>query len=63
MPFSRHQIVAPQTAHAIVEMAEATQCDLIVMATEGYGNLLSLLTGCTSARVVAGCDLPVLLVH
>jgi nucleotide-binding universal stress UspA family protein len=33
------------------------------MASHGYGDLLSLVTGSVTARVVSGCDLPVLVVH
>lgn len=57
------QVLAPQTAAAILDLAEAEGCDLIVMASHGYGDLLSLITGSVTARVVSGCDLPVLVVH
>jgi nucleotide-binding universal stress UspA family protein len=57
------QVLAPQTAAAILDLAEAEGCDLIVMASHGYGDLLSLVTGSVTARVVSGCDLPVLVVH
>lgn len=57
------QVSTPQTAMAIVDLAEKEGCDLIVMASNGYGDLLSLVTGSITARVVASCDLPVLVVH
>lgn len=57
------QVIAPQTANAILDIAQSEHCDLIVMASSGYGNLLSLIMGSTTARVVSGCDLPVLVVH
>lgn len=57
------QVCTPQTAMAILEMADREECDLIVMASNGYGDLLSLITGSITARVVSGCDLPVLVVH
>lgn len=57
------QVRSPQTAIAILDLAEREACDLIVMASDGYGNLLSLLTGSITASVVSGGDLPVLVVH
>ena len=57
------QLRAPQTAIAILDLADREACDLIVMASDGYGSLLSLITGSITARVVSGCDLPVLVVH
>ena len=61
--FEPRQVCAPQAAPAIVALAEAEGCALIVMASHGYGDLLSLVTGSITARVVSGCDLPVLVVH
>jgi nucleotide-binding universal stress UspA family protein len=63
VPIESRQVRAPQTAMAILELADAEVCDLIVMASDGYGSLLSLFTGSVTARVVSGCDLPVLVVH
>jgi len=63
VPLHPRQIRSPQTAVAILDLAESENCDLIVMASDGYGNLLSLITGSVTARVVSGCDLPVLVVH
>jgi nucleotide-binding universal stress UspA family protein len=57
------QVYAPQAAGAILDLAEKEDCDLIVMASNGYGELISLITGSITARVVSGCDLPVLVVH
>ncbi len=57
------QVVAAQPAAAILELAEAEGCDLIVMASDGYGDLMSLITGSTTARVVSGAGRPVLVVH
>jgi len=57
------QVYAPQAAGAILDLAESEGCDLIVMASNGYGDLLSIITGSVTARVVSGCDLPVLVVH
>ncbi len=57
------QLVDPQPHNAIVETAERRECDLIVMASQGYGDILSIVTGSTTAKVVSGCDVPVLVVH
>lgn len=57
------QVCAPHPAHAILELAENEGCDLIVMSSNGYGDLLSLITGSITARVISGGDLPVLVVH
>lgn len=57
------QVCAPQAAAAILDLAESEGCDLIVMNSDGYGDLLSIVTGSITARVVSGCDLPVLVVH
>ncbi|HXN15925.1 MAG TPA: universal stress protein [Usitatibacter sp.] len=55
--------VDSQPAHAIVDAAEQHHCDLIVMASHGYGDILSIVVGSTTAKVVSGCDVPVLVVH
>ncbi len=57
------QVRSPQPASAILDVAEEQGCDLIVMATDGYGSLLSALTGSLAAQVVRGGGLPVLVVH
>lgn len=57
------QVYAPQAAGAILDFAENEGCDLIVMSSGGYGDVLSIITGSVTARVVSGCDLPVLVVH
>lgn len=57
------QVYAPQAAGAILDFAENEGCDLIVMSSGGYGDMLSIITGSVTARVVSGCDLPVLVVH
>ena len=50
-------------ARAIAETAEHMNCDLIVMSSHGYGSILSVLTGSTTAKVVSECAVPVLVVH
>ncbi len=63
IPVEAEQLVDPRPHNAIVESAERHECDLIVMASQGYGDILSIVTGSTTAKVVSGCDVPVLVVH
>jgi nucleotide-binding universal stress UspA family protein len=57
------QVVDATPARAIAETAENMHCDLIVMSSHGYGSVLSILTGSTTAQVVSDCAVPVLVVH
>lgn len=57
------QVVDAKLARAIAETAENHNCDLIVMSSHGYGSILSVLTGSTSARVASECEVPVLVIH
>ena len=57
------QVVDATPARAIAETAEHMHCDLIVMSSHGYGSVLSILTGSTTAQVVSDCAVPVLVVH
>ena len=50
-------------AEAILEEAEAHNCDLIVMGTRGLGRLAGLLLGSVSHKVVQHAKCPVLLVR
>jgi nucleotide-binding universal stress UspA family protein len=50
-------------AEAILEEAEAHNCDLIVMGTRGLGRLAGLLLGSVSQKVVQHAHCPVLLVR
>lgn len=50
-------------ADAIMDFAQARQCDLIVMGAERYNALMALVRGSTTQKVVAGSNVPVLVVH
>ena len=63
IPFQSEQVVDAKPARAIAEAAEHNSCDLIVMSSHGYGSLLSMFTGSTTAQVVSECAVPVLVVH
>lgn len=47
----------------IVKVAKAEKAHLIVMGTHGHGVLGRMLMGSVAQRVVAQCDVPVLLVR
>jgi nucleotide-binding universal stress UspA family protein len=63
VPVESEQVVDAKPARAIAETAEHMHCDLIVMSSHGYGSILSVLTGSTTAKVVSECAVPVLVVH
>ena len=50
-------------ADAIMDFAQARQCDLIVMGAERYNALMALVRGSTTQKVLAGSNVPVLVVH
>lgn len=50
-------------AAVIVETAERSRCDLIVMGSHGRGALGRLLLGSVTARVAATCSVPLLIVR
>ncbi|MBM3521702.1 MAG: universal stress protein [Alphaproteobacteria bacterium] len=47
----------------IAKYATAGKFDLVVMGSHGHGALASLVMGSTSQRVLAACDVPVLLIR
>lgn len=55
----RH-VRALSAADAIVDVARASRCDLIVIGAHGYGAARQFLLGSTTTRVMAQCDVPVL---
>ncbi len=53
-------VVAPHAAPAILEEAQTQHCDLIALATHGWGGLRRMLLGSVTDKVVRGASLPVL---
>lgn len=45
---------------AIIRVAKTWRCDLIVMASHGYGGIKGLLLGSETAKVLNHCQIPVL---
>ncbi|HVI26510.1 MAG TPA: universal stress protein [Xanthomonadaceae bacterium] len=57
------RLVAGEPAAAIVEAARGGRYDQIVMGSRGQGALQGLLLGSVASKVLAGCDIPVLVVR
>jgi len=53
----------PRIDRAIVEAAESRGCDLILMVTHGRGAFGEFLFGSQTKAVLAGCKLPLLVLH
>ena len=52
-----------QPVDRIIETAEKTDCDIIVMGSRGQGMLAEVMLGSTSRRVLRRCKKPVLVVR
>ena len=50
-------------ADTIIDVAKTGKFDLIMMGTHGHGALGRLVMGSVSTQVLAGCDVPVLLIR
>jgi nucleotide-binding universal stress UspA family protein len=63
VPFTGHHDKVPRVDQAIVDAAEASGCDLIVMVTHGRGAFGEFLFGSQTKAVLAGCKLPLLVLQ
>lgn len=60
IPFEEKQMVA-EPAEAIVRYAKRGKFDLIVMGSRGRSALSGLLLGSVTSKVIAHCDIPVMI--
>jgi nucleotide-binding universal stress UspA family protein len=61
-PFRTHWVVG-SAAQEVLRFARKEKAQMIVMGTHGHGLLGRALMGSVAQRVVADCDIPVLLVR
>ena len=59
----RYDWAAGPAAEGIVHVTEQGRVDLIVMGSHGQGALSNLVMGSVATRVLASCNVPVLLVR
>ena len=57
------ELIEGQIADAIINVAEARNCDLIIMGSRGLGRLAGALLGSNSQKVVSEALCPVLIVR
>jgi nucleotide-binding universal stress UspA family protein len=58
-----HYVFSGEPYRAIVDEAQSSQCDLIVMASHGRRGLEALLLGSETQKVLTHCQVPVLVVR
>jgi nucleotide-binding universal stress UspA family protein len=63
VPFDAYLDPVPQLPHAIIAAAEARGCDMIVMASYGRGAFGEFLFGSETKAVLAGCNMPLLVLR
>ena len=57
------ELIEGKIADAIINVAEARNCDLIIMGSRGLGRLAGALIGSNSQKVVSEAPCPVLIVR
>lgn len=63
VPFTGRFAQVPRVDRAIIAAAESQGCDLIVMVTHGRGAFGEFLFGSQTKAVLAGSNLPLLVLH
>lgn len=63
VPFEGHHAQVPRVDRAIIAEAEARNCDLVVMVTNGRGAFGEFLYGSQTKAVLAAIRLPLLVLH
>lgn len=63
VPFEGHHAQVQRIDRAIIAEAESRGCDLIVMVTHGRGAFGEFLYGSQTKAVLAGSQLPLLVLH
>ena len=63
VPFSGFHDRVPRIDQAIIDAAESSGCDLILMVTHGRGAFGEFLFGSQTKAVLAGSKLPLLVLH
>lgn len=63
VPFEGYHDQVPRVDRAIIAAAEARGCDMIVMVTHGRGAFGEFLFGSQTKAVLAGSNLPLLVLH
>ena len=63
VPFTGFHDQVPRVDAAIIQVAEAQGCDMIVMVTHGRGAFGEFLFGSHTKAVLAGSSLPLLVLH
>jgi len=59
--FVGQSVSSDQPALAIINAADSEHCGLICMGTHGHGSVAQILVGSVATKVMALCDIPVLL--
>src|SRR5687767_8891325 len=60
---AHHELLQGPACDAIIKVAEAEDCDLIIMGARGLGELGCLLLGSTSHQVIRHAHCPVLVIR
>ena len=63
VPFTPHHVTAYMVDQAIMDEAEKTGCDMIVMVTHGRNPLGEFVFGSHTKKIISRSKLPVLVLH